>query len=111
MTTPYIVNFDSLADGPIMVDYPAGMTAGGILDFWQRPITDTGLAGPDQGKGGRYLIVGPEDDVAQYNSWTSKGVFVFQSATNNMFFGLRILSDTAPGFQGKLQIATEDFRD
>ena len=22
MTTPYIVNFDSLADGPIMVDYP-----------------------------------------------------------------------------------------
>jgi hypothetical protein len=30
----------------------------GLLDdFWQRPLTDVGLAGPDQGKGGKYLLL------------------------------------------------------
>jgi len=37
LTTPYIFNFNNLKDGPLVVEYPAGKTAGGILDFWQRP--------------------------------------------------------------------------
>ncbi|MFJ7417247.1 DUF1254 domain-containing protein [Streptomyces uncialis] len=51
LTTPYIVNFTSLADGPVLIDYPAGPTAGGVLDFWQRPVVDLGQTGPDQGNG------------------------------------------------------------
>jgi hypothetical protein len=33
---------DAIAEltGPLVIDYPKGQTAGGILDFWQRPITD-----------------------------------------------------------------------
>jgi hypothetical protein len=95
LTTPYVISFDDLSKGPIYVDYPAGKTAGGFLDFWQRPIADVGLTGPDQGKGGRYIIVGPEDDPAKYKA---NGVFVFQSATNNIFFGLRLL-DNDPQFK------------
>ena len=90
LTTPYVISFDDLSKGPIYVDYPAGKTAGGFLDFWQRPIADVGLTGPDQGKGGRYIIVGLDDDPAKYKK---NGVFVFQSATNNIFFGLRLLDD------------------
>jgi hypothetical protein len=60
-TTPYILGLPDLSKtGPLVVDYPAGATAGGILDFWQRPITDMGQTGPDGGQGGKYLIVGPE---------------------------------------------------
>jgi hypothetical protein len=72
--------------GPLVVDYPAGATAGGILDFWQRPITDMGQTGPDGGQGGKYLIVGPEQ---QANDVT--GYRVVNSPTTNIFIGFRVL--------------------
>src|SRR4051794_39221707 len=88
LTTPYIFNFISLKPGPLQVDYPAGATAGGVLDFWQRPVCDLGLTGPDKGHGASYIIVGPEDDPAKYRNGD---IHVFQSVTNNVFIGLRIL--------------------
>jgi hypothetical protein len=94
LTTPYIFNFSSLKEGPLVVEYPAGKTAGGTLDFWQRPIADLGLTGPDQGKGARYIFVGPEDDLKKYQQ---PGAFVFQSATNNVGVLLRIL-DPDPAY-------------
>jgi hypothetical protein len=94
LTTPYILNFSSLAAGPLRIEYPAGQTAGGVIDFWQRPVCDCGLTGPDQGKGGTYVIVGPDDDPAVHRR---DGVHVFQSETNNVLVGLRIL-DRTPGF-------------
>jgi len=97
LTTPYIFNFSNLKGGAIRIDYPAGETAGGILDFWQRPIVDLGLTGPDRGKGATYIVVGPEDDPSKYKK---KGVYVVQSATNNVFVGLRILSQE-PGYYDK----------
>ena len=51
LTTPYIFNFSDLSDGPIQIDYPAGQTAGGVLDMWMRPVFDLGLTGPDKGTG------------------------------------------------------------
>ncbi|MGE3777068.1 MAG: DUF1214 domain-containing protein [Pirellulaceae bacterium] len=54
-TTTYLVGYVNLErTGPLVIDYPKGPTAGGILDMWQRPITDMGLAGPDRGEGGKY---------------------------------------------------------
>jgi hypothetical protein len=94
LTTPYTIGWDNLSKGPLYIEYPPGLTAGGILDLWQRPIADLGLTGPDQGKGGKYIIVGPEDDPKKYEK---AGVYVFQSATNNIFLGYRIL-DTDPAF-------------
>jgi hypothetical protein len=88
LTTPYIIGFFDLANGALVVDYPPGPTAGGLLDFWQRPIADMGLTGPDQGKGGRFIVVGPSDDPAKYQS---EDAFVCQSETNNIFVGLRLL--------------------
>jgi hypothetical protein len=97
LTTPYIFNFSNLKDGPIEIDYPPGQTAGGVLDFWQRPVFDLGLTGPDQGKGATYIVVGPGDDPARRRK---EGANVFQSATNNIFIGLRIL-DRDPAFYDK----------
>lgn len=94
LTTPYIFNFSNLNDGAIRIDYPAGKTAGGVLDFWMRPAFDLGLTGPDKGNGAQYIVVGPEDDPANYEA---EDVYVFQSATNNLFIGIRIL-DPDPAF-------------
>lgn len=88
LTTPYLFNFTSLTSGPLQFEYPAGKTAGGVLDFWQRPLCDLGLTGPDAGTGATYVIVGPTDDVAKCQQ---SGVRVYQSVTNNIFIGLRIL--------------------
>jgi len=91
-TTPYLIGFLNLQrTGPLVVDYPEGKTAGGTLDFWQRPITDMGLTGPDQGAGGKYLLIGPGQevplDVESYR--------IVQSPTNNILHGFRVLT-TAP---------------
>jgi hypothetical protein len=99
LTTPYIFNFSNLKDGPLVVEYPAGKTAGGILDFWQRPLADLGLTGPDAGNGGKYIVVGPEDDPKKYQE---KKAFVFQSVTNNVGVLLRIL-DTDPAYYQKFK--------
>ena len=99
LTTPYIFNFLSLEKGPLEIEYPAGQTAGGVMDFWQRPVADLGLTGPDEGKGGKYIIVGPEQDPAKFDK---PGYFVRQSATNNIGVLLRIL-DKDPAFYEKFK--------
>jgi hypothetical protein len=84
-TTPYSVAFPNLAQtGPLVVEVPAGPTAGGILDFWQRPFTDTGALGPEKSQGGRFLILGPNDSELHPD-----GYFVFRSPTNNIWSGHR----------------------
>lgn len=86
-TTPYAHAFPNLAEqGPLVFVVPPGATAGGILDFWERPITDTGQTGPDKGKGGKYLILGPNDPDMQ-----PEGYYVFRSSTNNIWSGQRAL--------------------
>ncbi|WP_010483540.1 DUF1214 domain-containing protein [Pseudomonas sp. S9] len=97
LTTPYIFNFISLKPGPLQIDYPAGKTAGGVLDFWMRPVFDLGLTGPDKGQGATYIVVGPETDPSQYKK---SGVHVYQSTTNNVLVGVRIL-DPDPAYYDK----------
>ena len=87
VTTPYIVAIPDLTKtGPLVVDMPAGMLAGMIDDFWERPITDIGLVGPDKDKGAKYLITPPG-----YKGEKPKGYFVFESPTNNIFLAIRII--------------------
>ena len=59
-TTPYIMGFVNTGrTGPLVVDVPAGEIAGGFGDFWERSLSDFGQTGPDEGKGGRFLVLGP----------------------------------------------------
>lgn len=62
-TTPYSIGVLDLTNGPVVVELPAGAIAGAANDFWQRIITDIGLTGPDQGKGGKYVFVGPGQEA------------------------------------------------
>ena len=101
LTTPYIFNFDNVDGNPLFIDYPAGATAGGVLDMWQRPVADLGLTGPDEGKGGSYIVVGPNDDPSTYQGQAD---FVIQSPTNNIFVGLRLL-DKSPEFAASFREA------
>jgi hypothetical protein len=86
-TTPYIMAFPNLKEtGPLVLEVPAGATAGGCTDFWQRPITDSGQTGPDKGAGGKYLILGPDDPDMK-----PEGYYVFRSPTVNIWSAHRAL--------------------
>jgi hypothetical protein len=88
-TTPYVLGFVNTArTGPVLFEVPAGEIAGGFGDFWERNITDIGLTGPDQGKGGRYLLLGPGQEPPA-------GVKVdheARSPTFNVFHAFRVLT-------------------
>jgi hypothetical protein len=88
LTTLYAFTFWNMAEqGPLVVEVPAGATAGGVDDIWQRPVIDTGQTGPDKGQGGKYLILPP--GAPDLNP---PGYFVARSATNQIWFGTRGLS-------------------
>jgi hypothetical protein len=88
-TTPYVLGFVNTArTGPVLFEVPAGEIAGGFGDFWERNVTDIGLTGPDQGKGGRYLLLGPGQEPPA-------GVKVdheARSPTFNVFHAFRVLT-------------------
>ncbi len=82
-STPYILAFPDLSKtGPLVVEVPVGPSGGGVLDFWQRPTTDTGFAGPDKGEGAKYLILPPGSPDIK-----ADGYRVFRSPTFNIFVG------------------------
>lgn len=86
-TTPYIVAFIDLSKtGSMVLEMPPGNIAGGLGDFWQREMGVMGEMGPDQGKGGKYLIVPPGQEAP-----AAKGYYVIKATTMNVFIGFRTL--------------------
>jgi len=97
ITTPnsdviYAMSYVDLGkDGPLVFEAPPRLQ-GILLDFWQRPIPvdggtfqgDVGFFGPDQGQGGKFLLLPPG-----YKGEVPEGYFVYRSGTNNVFIFLR----------------------
>ena len=79
----YGLGFVDLKDGPIVFE-AAPQMQGLLDDFWHRPLTDVGLAGPDQGKGGKYLLLPPG-----YTGETPDGYYAMKSPTYGVFVFLR----------------------
>jgi hypothetical protein len=71
---------DLKEDGPLVVQSPPGIF-GMLTDFWQRAFTDVGLAGPDRGEGGMYLLVPPHYDGPPLPG----GYEILHSPTYNVF--------------------------
>lgn len=87
--TAYGMTFLALdEDGPTVVEAP-GNSLCVVDDLWQRYVTDMGIAGPDQGKGGAYLFLPPgyEGDVPD-------GYFVVRPRTYASWVVLRALGGT-----------------
>lgn len=71
--------FIDLSKGPMVLESPPG-SLGVIDDMWWTWITDFGLAGPDRGAGGRYLLLPPGYD----GPVPAGGYFVCRCATNRV---------------------------
>ena len=76
---------DLKADGPTVIENPPNSLC--VLDdFWFRYVADLGLAGPDQGAGGKYLILPPG-----YDGEEPAGYFTYRSLTFTNWLVVRAL--------------------
>lgn len=99
-TTPYVIAFVDLnKTGPLVIDMPAGHAAGGVNDAWQREIASVGEAGPDQGKGARYLLLPP----GQQAPADAQGLSPIQATTMNVLIGFRALDPNPKAAQALIE--------
>jgi len=94
-TVYFFVFFNTMDAGPVVVEIPPaqrGSITGGIYDAWQSALEEVGLAGVDNGKGGKYLILPP-----RYKGKVPDGYIPLQSQTYAGFALLRsnLNSDSA----------------
>jgi hypothetical protein len=83
---------DLKTDGPTVIESPPNVL-GLVDDGWMRFITDIGNAGPDKGKGGKYLLLPPG-----YNGEVPEGYFVFECPTYRNWVMVRgFVQDTGTG--------------
>lgn len=79
----YAVAWLNLKDGPVVVESPPN-TLGLVDDFWFHYVTDLGLAGPDKGKGGKFIFLPPD-----YKGKVPAGYYAYKANTYNLLFGTR----------------------
>lgn len=97
-TTPYVVTFVDLAESSYYMEIPAGPIGGLINSIYQTPESDLGVVGPDKGKGGKYLVVGPESEIPANHD----ADFVVKTTSNLVLMGTRIISLEAEAYQAAL---------
>ena len=79
----YAMTWLDLSDGPLVLETPPNVL-GFIDDHWFHYVCDIGNAGPDKGKGGKFLILPPG-----YEGKVPSGYFVFRSSTFGNWVALR----------------------
>ena len=99
-TTMYVLSQIDLSGGPVVAEIPPGVL-GFLDDAHFRYVTDWGLAGPDEGKGGKYLMLPPgyEGDVPE-------GYFVVHSRTYDHWALIRAFVEN-----GDLEAAADNIRE
>lgn len=83
-TTVYVFFCLDLKAGPMVANVPPNVL-GPVNDAYFRYVTDVGLVGPDQGKGGKYLFVPP----GYSGDLPSEGYFVAKPTTNSVLVFFR----------------------
>ncbi len=87
----YVMTWLDLREGPVVVESPPN-TLGMVNDFFFRYVADLGNAGPDRGKGGKFLFLPPD-----YDGPEPDGYFVYRSSTyGNILFWRGFLTEGDP---------------
>lgn len=100
--TVYNMMWLDLKNGPLVLETPPNIL-GIIDDHWFQYVGDVGNAGPDKGKGGKFLLLPPG-----YKGEVPRGYFVFRSKTfGNVFFwrGFVVNGSTKPAVENTKKFA------
>ena len=89
-TTPYAIMFADLKNtGPLVMEVPAGASAGIVDDMFQRAAIDFGVSGDDRGKGVKLLILAP--GMKAPKDYDKNKFTLVQNTTRDVFVGIRAL--------------------
>jgi hypothetical protein len=94
---------DLKKDGPTVIELPPDVL-GALDDMYFRYIVDIGAAGPDKGKGGKYLVLPPD-----YEGEVPEGYFVVKSRTYGVWNFMRgyvrdSVKDAADNIKNNLKV-------
>lgn len=95
--TPYAGGTLDLSNGPMVVEIPPGPIMAVVNDLNQRYVMDLGLPGPDEGKGGKHIILPPN-----YTGEVPTGFYAGTATTHRVLFLLRAIppeGDDAAGVE------------
>ena len=81
--TVYTCGWLDTKNGPLVIELPPEVL-GFINDFWGRNAVDLGIAGPDAGRGGKYLLLPPD-----FKGTPPEGYFIARSSTYGNFIFFR----------------------
>jgi len=99
-TTPYAFAEINVRAEPAIVEVPSGVLVGAVDDAFFRHVTDLGVTGPNEGKGGKWVFVGPD-----FEGKLPEGYRVVKTPTyRNWMFLRAIVNETG------LEAATEGLR-
>jgi hypothetical protein len=93
----YFSTWLNLKDGLLVIESPPNVLAF-LDDSWFQYVADIGNAGPDKGKGGKYLVLPPG-----YKGEVPGGYFVARSRTYNLWLmgrGFMVNGDLKPAVEG-----------
>jgi hypothetical protein len=85
-STPYAFAEINVKNEPAIVVVPPGALVGAVDDAFFRWVTDLGVTGPNQGKGGKYVFVGPD-----YTGSLPDGYTVVKTPTYRNWMFLRAI--------------------
>jgi len=85
--TPYGPLLLDLSIGPLVIEIPPEPLIVCSMDIHQRWVADMGLPGPDEGNGGKHLLIGPE----YKGEIPAAGCFVHRASSNHQIVGVRSL--------------------
>lgn len=81
--TVYAMAWVNLRNGPVAIESPPN-TLGLVDDFWFHYVADLGNAGPDKGRGGKFLFLPPD-----YKGNEPEGYHIFKSPTYGNWLATR----------------------
>lgn len=82
--TPYGSAVLDLSQGPMVIELPAGPFIGLVNDHHQGWVQDLGLPGPDEGKGGKHLVLPPG-----HSGEVPEGYHVGRALSNKVLLAVR----------------------
>ena len=101
----YFTTFlDLERDGPTVVEIPGGTGPGIMIDSFSRNIVDMGPPGPHRGQGGKFLILPPGYEKADFDGLVPQGVYTVAESRSYAVWALvrGFLKDGKPDYSSQL---------
>jgi hypothetical protein len=87
-STPYLFGWTNVKEKAAILQMPEAPLIGLLIDFWQRGLADLGIFGANAGKGGTWVLTGPDTPRDQIPY--IEGATYIKSETNNIWWLIRV---------------------